>query len=50
MDIGKRMKLVAAAEIQNLAQKQLKDERWSKTKGSDFEESGYQTPYGKFSE
>ena len=50
MEIGKRMKLMAAAEVLNMAQKQLKDERWGRSKGSEYKEIGYQTPYGKYSE
>ena len=50
MDVGKRMKLLAAAEVINLAQKQLKDERWGRTKGSEYKEPGFQTPYGKYCE
>ena len=50
MDVGKKMKMLAAAECQALAQKQLKDERWARNKSSDYQERDYQTPYGKFCE
>ena len=50
MDVGKRFKLLGAAEIHSWAQKSLKNERWAKEKECTYKNPNYQNAHGHFEE
>ena len=46
MDITKKFKLLSAAEIHSWAQKQLRNDRWSKEKECTYNNPNYQSAHG----